>query len=676
VAGLGEAGDRGLLPEREVHSARAARDFLWRLRNELHISTGRRDDRLTFDNQKRLAEALGYRDGAHELGVERLMSETYTALQEIARAADALIDRCAAEDAPPPRVPLGLRGLFSAGLGIFGRRAPHARPIDAAFQLWQGRVTVVDDQVFRRRPADLVRLFSVAEAYDLPVFSQARALLVQELHRSAAALAGDQEAQFELWQLLTRDGSVGAQLVPMHELGVLGALVPELQRLRGRVQHSAYHVYTVDTHTVFALQRLCRLRAGALAESEPELTRVARALVRPLPLMLGLLFHDLGKGMGGDHSRRGAELLRGYAARAGLEPGDAADAEWLVLEHLSMSLISQRRDLEDERLIAEFARSCGTVERLEMMVLLTYADMASVSAENWTSWKAGLLQTLYQRARAALLAGGGGEEQREEQRIEARREQFALRLRALLQAGGRGAEEAATLAGELAHAAPERYLATVRPVDAARHAGLWVEARKRGFASELWLPQSGEAELTLVAGDRPGLLALFAAALAASGVDILTAEAHTLAGGVALDRFVVREPGGGPPAPGRWENVQQDLQRLLAGQEDPVRLVERRLRRGAFGAVQPAVKTKVRSDNVSSARFTVLDVAAQDRPGLLYSIAEALHLAGASIELARVATEGNRATDAFYLSDGRAGGGKLAGPRLQEVESAVRAAIG
>ncbi len=331
VAGLGEAGERGLLPAREVKEARAARDLLWRLRNELHYATGRRDDRLTFDNQRRAAAALGYRDSPTELGVEQLMRQTYIALQEIARASDGLVDRCAVEDVPRPA-------------GVFGRRPPPPpKPIDNAFQLWQGRVTVHDREVFARRPADLVRMFAVAETYGVPVYSYARDLLVQELQRLGPGLAKGREAHFALWQYLVREGSEGHALAPLHELGVLGALFPEVGRLRARAQHSLYHVYTVDTHTVFALQRLMRLRAGGLVDVEPELTRIARAQQRPLVLMLGLLFHDLGKGLGPDHSARGAELVRAYAQRISLDPGDAADVEWLVLAHLKMSHISRWR---------------------------------------------------------------------------------------------------------------------------------------------------------------------------------------------------------------------------------------------------------------------------------------------------------------------------------------------
>jgi [protein-PII] uridylyltransferase len=660
VAGLGEAGERGLLPAREVKEARAARDLLWRLRNELHYATGRRDDRLTFDNQRRAAAALGYRDSPTELGVEQLMRETYIALQEIARASDALIDRCAVEDAPRPA-------------GIFGRRPPPPpKPIDNAFQLWQGRVTVHDREVFARRPADLVRIFAVAETYGAPVYSYARDLLVQELQRLGPLLTADRDAHFEFWQYLVRDGSEGQALAPLHELGVLGALFPEIGRLRARAQHSLYHVYTVDTHTVFALQRLMRLRAGALSDVEPELTRIARAQQRPLVLMLGLFFHDLGKGLGPDHSARGAELVRAYAQRVAMDPGDAADVEWLVLAHLKMSHLSQRRDLEDMALIESFARELRTVERLEMLYLLTYADMASVSPENWTEWKSNLLRLLYEKARATLLAEDLDQPAHAES-LELRRERLGQAVEKLVDDPLRKAVP------DFARALPERYVGIVRPADAARHLGLWMAARRTGFASELRQPESGEAELTLVATDRPGLLALFSAALAANGIDILAAEVNSLEDGIALDRFIVREPGGGAPAAGRWEAAHADLLRLLSGAEDAHRLVQRRLRRASWAAsAAPAVETKVRIDNVSSQDCTIVDVFTQDRPGLLHAIADALHRAGASIEVARIATEGNRATDAFYLREaaGRAGVRKIdSDVRLRELQGAVTTAI-
>ena len=642
VAGLGEAGERGLLPHREVTAARAARDLLWRIRNELHYATGRRDDRLTFDNQRKLAPPLGYTDdpAGGELGVEKLMRDTYIALHEIARASDALIDRCAIEDAPKSIL----------------KRVAKSQPIDASFKLWNGRVTVNDKDVFARRPADMVRMYAVAETYGVPVYSFARDLLVSELQRIGPQLASDREAHFEFHQLLVREGSDGSALQPLHELGVIGALFPEVQRLWMRSQHSLYHVYTVDTHTMFALQRMMRLRAGVLADSEAELTRVARALERPLVLMLGLLFHDLGKGLGPDHSARGAELVQAYAKRIGLDPADAADIEWLVLAHLRMSHISQRRDLEDQQLIDSFAREVVTPERLEMLYLLTYVDMASVSPENWTSWKAHLLRTLYEKTHATMLAAGLGAPALA-QSLEARRERLAARL----PAGARA------FVDEL----PERYLSTVRPEMAERHLHLWETAKKTGFAGEMHRAVSGETDLTLLARDRPGLLALFTAALAANGIDILGAEVNSLSGGIALDTFVVRETGGGVPSAKRWDAARADLLRLLSGAEDPHELVQRRLRRASWANMAaPSVATRVRVDEVSSAEMTILDVLTQDRPGLLHTIADALHRTGVSIVVARIATEGNRATDAFYLR------GKITDRgRQAEIVAAVQDAI-
>ena len=209
-----------------------------------------------------------------------------------------------------------------------------------------------------------------------------------------------------------------------------------------------------------------------------------------------------------------------------------------------MSHLSQRRDLEDMALIEAFARELRTVERLQMLYLLTYADMASVSAENWTDWKSRLLRLLYEKAHATLLAEGlDGPEH--EHTLELRRERLASALAPLV-----GDDAAARSAvSEFAQALPERYASIVPPADAARHLKLWLVAKKSGFSAELRQSQSGGAELTLVAPDRPGLLAVFSAALAANGIDILAAEVNSLEDGIALDQFIVREPGGGAHAP-------------------------------------------------------------------------------------------------------------------------------
>jgi [protein-PII] uridylyltransferase len=304
-----------------------------------------------------------------------------------------------------------------------------------------------------------------------------------------------------------------------------------------------------------------------------------------------------------------------------------------------------------------------------MLYLLTYADMASVSPENWTEWKAGLLRLLYEKTRATLESEGLDRPAHEDS-LEHRRERLIAAVTPLVDAGLRPQVPA------FARVAPERYLAITRPPEAARHVHLWTLAQRTGFAAELRRPPAGEADLTLVAKDRPGLLALFSAALAANGIDVLAAEVHTL-GDLALDTFIVRETGGGVPSPSRWESAHADLIRLLSGEEDPHKLVQRRLRRASWAAsAVPQVATKLRIDDVSSADYTILDVFTQDKPGLLHAIAEALRGAGVSIVGARIATEGNRATDAFYLREASGQAGRLSSDdRKREIEKAVRMAI-
>ena len=272
VAGLGEAGERGLLPQREVTAARATRDLLWRMRNELHYATGRRDDRLTFDNQRRVAQALGYSDDpGGELGVEKLMRETYIALQEIARASDALIDRCAIEDSPRSAL----------------KRVPRPQAIDAAFKIWNGRVTVNDREVFARRPADLVRLYAVAETWGLPVYSYARDLLVQELQRMGPQLAdrsrsapgalaapGPRGQRRQRLAAAARDGRAGSAVPGDRAAAGAGAAQPV-----PRVHRRHAHGVRARAHDAAALWGVHRHRAGPDAR-RPRAAAAARPHAR------------------------------------------------------------------------------------------------------------------------------------------------------------------------------------------------------------------------------------------------------------------------------------------------------------------------------------------------------------------------------------------------------------
>jgi [protein-PII] uridylyltransferase len=674
VAGVTELLARAILPEREIVELRRARDFLWRVRNEMHYLARRKWDQLTFDVQPQVAEFMGYRDGEEGSGVEQFMRYYYLAAKTVLTACDAIVDR-----ALEPQNATGWRQVPppAAMTGAEQRRGPPrqewALP-GGELKVFRGRLTLSDPDVLRRSPAALVRLIGAADREHLDLYPYARdqaALAASEL---APAAAADPEVNQELLACFVRPGTRGRFLQLMHELGILPRVVPEFARVTARRQIDLYHVYTVDVHSLFAVRRLFALRAGDVQEET--LTPLMQTQRRPLGLYLGTLFHDIGKGLGGDHSVKGAEVAVNACVRMGIDPADAADVEWLVLKHLRMSMIAQRRDLSDPHLILAFAEECGTLDRLEKLYLLTYADIATVGPRTWTDWKARLLRELYAKTREVLTEEGVLRSP------EPGTAEAAARARVAATFGARAADKQVQ---RFLAAMPARYFITTDPVRAPRHLRLLGRAKDMRFAAVMrHHPELGHSELTITAPDRPGLLALLAGVLAANRIDIQHAEVFSTApdaralgwlAGRALDLFEVRGPDDGPLDASRWRAARRDLQRVLGGEESVDALVARKLRPSSLPQKPlPKVATKVYIDNDAARDHSVIDVFTADRVGLLHTLARTAWELGLSVDLARISTEGHRAADAFYVRT--AEGGRLEGEHAAKVIEAIHQALG
>jgi len=678
VAGITELLARALLPAREIQEMRRARDFLWRVRNALHYQAGRKWDQLTFDVQPPVAEAMGYRDAEHTPAVEGFMRHYYLAAKTVLVACDALVDRCLEPQTavgwrmvPPPAATIGAERPVPVLRGQPTRSADRILP-GGEFKVFRGRLTVVERDVLWRTPAALVRLFATADREGLDLYPFARDLAAQAAEELPAEAASDPEMNQELLAALTRPGSRGRFLTQMHELGVLPRVLPEFARVTARRQFDVYHVYTVDVHSLFAVRRLFALRCKDVAE--PLVDEVTRNVARPLSLYLGTLFHDIGKGSGKDHSVKGAEIAAGACVRLGLDPAEAADVEWLVLKHLRFSAIAQRRDLSDPDLIHAFAEEVGTHDRLEKLYALTYADMATVGPRTWTEWKARLLRELFEKTRDALAAG--------ERRPEP----------GTLEAVGRGAAAAALDRrrtgtpedrARLVSALPARYFVTEPSELAPRHLRLLLLGRGLPLVTAIRHRRDlGQSEMTLVAEDRPGLLATVAGVLAAHRIDIHHAEVFSTPadpalgtlGGRALDVFELRGPEEGAVDAIRWRTCRRDLRRVLSGEETLDALMARRLRASTVPLRPlPRLATRVVVDNDSSRTHSVVDVFTADRVGLLHTLARTFFDLGLTVDLARISTDGHRASDAFYVRT--AEGGRLEGESAGRVVEALRGAL-
>jgi [protein-PII] uridylyltransferase len=681
VAGITELLSRALLPEREIREMRRARDFLWRVRNEMHYLAGRKWDQLTFDVQPQVAAAMGYRDVDGHTAVEEFMRHYYLAAKTVMVASDAIVDRCLEPQnatgwrmVPPPAAVVGAERPVPILRGQPARSADRFLP-GGELKVFRGRLTVVDKDVLRRSPAALVRLFATADREGLDLYPYARDLAAQVATELPPEAASDPELNQELLSCFSRPGTRGRFLTLMHELGVLPHVLPEFARITARRQIDLYHVYTVDVHTLFAVRRLYALRCGDVQEAG--LTELMQAQKRPLALYLGTLFHDVGKGSGKDHSVRGAEIAVEACPRMGVDPADAADVEWLVLKHLRMSHIAQRRDLSDPDLIHAFAEEVGTIDRLEKLYLLTYADIATVGPRTWTEWKGRLLRELLEKTRAALTEG--------EHRPAPGTAEAAGRQRVAVTLSEDRAHPAGPALREAFLAAmPARYFLTCAPRVAPRHLRLLRVGREHPLAARVEHHAAlGFTEVALTARDRPGLLATVAGVFAAHRLDIHHAEVFSTPddpslgalAGRALDVFQLRGPEADIVAPARWRAARSDLARVLSGAESLDALMARRLRASSLPEkALPRVPTKVVIDNDSARAHSVVDVFTADRVGLLHTLSRTFFDLGLSVDLARIATEGNRASDAFYVrtADGR----QLEGERAAQVIAALQAAVG
>ncbi len=671
VAGITDLLSRALLPEQEVRELRRARDFVWRIRNHLHYVTGRKTDQITFDLQPQLAAFMGYGEG--DAAVENFMRHYYLAAKTILVASDALVDRCLE---PSRAKPWRRADALASRKGAESTtQTPDARPIAGGeFKVFRGRLTVADRDVLRRSPAALVRLFAVADREGLDLYPFARDLAAQAATEFVPEAAADPELNQELLAMFTRPGTRGRFLPVMHEVGVLERVIPEFARVTARRQIDLYHVYTVDVHSLFAVRRLLALRNGDVQVEG--LTPLMQELAHPLGLYLGTLFHDIGKGSGKDHSTRGAEIAAAACVRMGIDPADAADVEWLVARHLRMANLAQRRDLSDPDLIHSFAEEVGTIDRLDKLYLLTYADIATVGPKTWTDWKGRLLRELYEKTRSVLSAAGeqGG-------RPIPGTHEASGRAAVATALGSRGV--AAADADRFVAAMPARYFLTELPAQAPRHLRLLEMGRTRPLAAVVrHRPSLGHSELALTAADRAGLLALVAGVLAAHRIDIQHAEVFSTPNdpalgwiaGRALDLFELRGPEGSAIEPARWRAARADLQGVLVESVDLEELMTRRLRASPLPARPlPRVATKVVIDNDSSRSHSVIDVFTADRVGLLHTLSRTFFDLGLTVDLARVTTEGHRAADAFYVRN--RDGARVEGLEAKRITDALTQAL-
>ncbi len=627
----------GVLTERELAEFEVSQDFLWRVRNALHFEAGSYQDTLTFEYQEPIAASFGYHDTQRERGVERFMRFYYMHAATVHRFSDAIISRC-----------IERTRTLTSGNGP-------ARTIQPGMMVRGGVLSVTGANVFRQNPANLMRVFAEAQRHNVRLSSITKKHIRDQLPVLDDAMRRAPDTVSAFLDILGGPTRVYDTLHEMHKQGVLVQFIPEFANLLCRVQRDLYHIYTVDEHSLRGVLELERLRAGDYARDCPLLMQVVREEEGIEILFLAMLFHDIGKGHGHGHSERGATIVRAIAERLRLNPDAADQLEFLVRQHLLMSDLAQRRDIQDESMVRGFAEKVGDTSTLRKLYLLTFADMKAVGPTFWNNWRNMLLGELYVRTARTLNHGVPAEDDRG-----ARVARVKERLRRMLPS-----EKAHPGLESFLAAMPARYFLTT-PEDSMPSHVMLVDrfraaaAETEGFTTTALrhFPERDHSVFTVCTANRPGVFSKVAGSLAAAGLNVIGAHITTSTDDIVLDVFRIShvEPREAILEEHRWERVRRNLEGAIRGDIDVEALVEQS-RRAPFRSPTgrkglPPVATSVVVDNEISRDYTVLDVYTEDRIGVLFAITNCLYRLGAEIHLAKITTTLNQVLDVFYVTDG------------------------
>ncbi len=636
--------EAGVLSQQEALAFRRALRFLWTVRCHLHFVVGRAEERLSFDVQPELAQRLGFVERGGYSAVERFMRRYFLAAKEVGMLTRVLCARLEADHAK--RAPRGLNRLLP------GERAPRDAPAPG-FHVEAGRLNI-DRSAVLEQPENIIRLFEIAERLDLDVHPAALGAAARRVRRLAPAWRKDPGARAALLDVIESRRHPGAALRLMNEADVLGRFVPEFGRIVGQMQFNMYHHYTVDEHTLRAVDAISEIERGRHEAEHPLATSIFSKIINRRALYLAMLLHDTGKGEG-DQQVEGEKSARAAGVRLGLPPDEVDLIAWLVRHHLVMNDFAQRRDIGDPRTVTQFAAIVGTVERLRLLLVLTVADIRAVGPNLWNSWKGQLLRDLYRLTEAALHGGRSGEAG-----VRAHLAELAEAAKQTL-VTDEALAGSADLAGWLAsledgywlnHDA-EALLWHAREVLAARR------SRNIPHVAARVRPMQGVTEVLIYAADRPGLFASLAAAISAAGGDIAGARGHTTSDGAVFDVFSVQAGEHRPFGHDHPQALTALISRLERAALETVAMPAPAplSRRAAAFRIEPWV----RIDNDITPASTVIEASGRDRHGLLAQLAHVCVEAGVSIASAHIETYGERASDVFYVQD--ANGGQIENTR-------------
>ncbi|WP_375737611.1 [protein-PII] uridylyltransferase [Pseudomonas boanensis] len=620
---------QGFLVESECSMLASGQEFLWKVRYALHMLAGRAEDRLLFDHQRKIASLLGFEDGNGKLGIERFMQKYYRVVMGVAEVSD-LINQHFEEV------------ILRAG------ESGQAHPLNSRFQLRDGYIEVTHPNVFKRTPFALLEIFVLMAQH--PEIKGVRADTIRLLRDSRHLIDDDFRKDIRntslFIELFKSEQGIHRNLRRMNRYGILGRYLPEFGHIIGQMQHDLFHIYTVDAHTLNLIKHLRKLKWPELAEKFPLASKLIDKLPKPELIYIAGLYHDIGKGRGGDHSELGAVDAEAFGVRHHLPAWDTRLVAWLVQHHLVMSTTAQRKDLSDPQVIYDFARLVGDQTRLDYLYVLTVADINATNPSLWNSWRASLLRQLYTETKRALRRGLENPLDREEQIRQTQISAIDILVR-----NGTDQDEAEQLWSQLG----DDYFLRHTANDVAWHTEailqhppgndplvLIKETAQREF--------EGATQIFIYAPDQHDFFAVTVAAMSQLNLNIHDARIITSTSQFTLDTYIVLDADGGRIGdnPARIREIREGLIDALKNPDEYPAIIQRRVPRQLKHF---AFAPQVTISNDAQRPVTVLELIAPDRPGLLARIGRIFLEFHLSLQNAKIATLGERVEDVFFVTD-------------------------
>jgi [protein-PII] uridylyltransferase len=619
---FGDLVREGLITPQELEDVRVGYDFLIQVRCCLHFMTNKKDDHLGFAIQPDVAEELGFTDegqGEGQKAVEVFLKIFYHHTKTILRVTEGVISRWVKKE-----------HKVNASL----KNHPQFQVVDGALDI-KARV----GNPFLDNVKLMLEYFEIGNRMHASFSHHAILRLKQAVSILSSNPDHDIKSHLpEFLRLCTLSERVGRMLRAMNDVRLIGLIIPDFNYIYCHSQHDIYHIYTTDEHTISLVRTLSYLPH----KQDPQLDSLKKAWAQITDMevmILGCIYHDIGKGVGPGHSVSGAKMVFEYMEKMGFSPSRCKEASNLVLHHLLMNETIQRRDLDDPKTIRDFITKVETPATLHKLYVLTYCDVSSVHPDAWSSWKASLLQKLYEAAMEEM-----------QRPFQAVLESKALEDQLIENISKRVSEQEVRRHLEML---PRQYASSTSPEDIVAHINLLASLDSQKF-NAMVVARPTHWEVTVVANDDDALLCRIAGTLTHLELSILSARIFTRVDGKAIDKFWVAVPEGEKISPSSVEQrlIKEFDKSFSLGKEELHDLQSRFKPKSAFGKVRELpMKPQVAFSNAVSDNFSTIDLTCNDRIGLLFQVTKVFSELKVNVHGAILTTEADKAMDAFFITD-------------------------